>query len=329
MKILTHILSMLFFIASASLSNAAEEAISQDQILNQIHQLEGQQTAQRQIQNQSQQQTQQQAQKPSQIQSRQQQTQQHIQKPSQNQSQQQQTQRQGQTFVNIGPNWKIGTSWTVETANLQKQGSVQKQATPVAWVFTVVGETKIVDRDCFEVAIRCNDKSDRQPRVSIWVDKHSGMLMRLTTLTLVKGQWRSFTETYSVPQGQSTAVLGAIPSLPLDMPLFTQGNRSKDIDGMAYQVLQGPPGVKNIGESSFTYKINQSVKPVSEEQKKKFAGAKSLDLPVDFTDAVEVELQGGSKNQVRQVWAPGSPWPVYSNNGSSESRLIRVTNPQQ
>lgn len=297
----------------------AEETANQEKTLSQIHQLENRSPKQQQAQKPKQQQTQQQAQKQGQ-----QQTQQQAQKPNQ-----QQTRQQTQAFVNVGPHWKIGTSWTVETVNLQKQSSLQKQTAPVVWVFTVVGETKIADRDCFEVAIRCNDKSDRQPRVSIWVDKYSGMLLRVTTLTLVKGQWRSFTETYSVPQGKSVAVLGSIPSLPLDMPVFAGDDKSKDLEGMTYEVLQGPKGSKDIDKTSFTYKINQSVKPVSKETRKELAGAKSLALPVNMDEAVEVELQGGSKNRVRQLWTPGTPWPVYSNNGNSESRLIQVTIPQQ
>ena len=244
----------------------------------------------------------------------------------QNQEQQQQ---RNPTYVQVGRNWKIGTTWSVETINLQRQGAMQKQSSPVVWVFTVVGETKIGTRDCFEVVVRCKDDSDRQPHVSIWVDKVSGMLMRTTSSTLVKGQWRTFTETYSVPEGKSVAVLGSIPSLPLDMPLFTEETGSKDIGGMTYEVISGNLGAKALGEIGFTYQINQSVKPVSEEQSQELTGAKSLAASLNLKDAVEVELKIGTKSRCKQIWLPDTPWPVYSTNGISESRLLDVTIPQQ
>ena len=294
----------------------------QNQSQQQVQQTQGQQVQTQQnpaqIQNQSQQQVQQ-------TQGQQVQTQQN---PDQTQNQSQQQQR-NPTYIHVGRNWKIGTTWSVETINLQRQGTMQKQSPPVVWVFTVVGETKIGSRDCFEVVIRCKDDSDRQPHVSIWVDKVSGMLMRMMSSTLVKGQWHTFTETYTVPEGKSVAVLGSIPSLPLDMPLFAEETGSKDIGGMTYEVVSGNLGAKALGEIGFTYQVDQSVKPVSEVQSQEIAGAKSLATPLNLKDAVEVELKIGSKSRGKQIWLPDTPWPVYSTNGISESRLLDVTIPQQ
>ena len=318
---------------------------AQAQTQNQAQQQQTQQQAQAQTQNQAQQQqTQQQAQAQTQNQAQQQQTQQQAQAQTQNQGQQQQTQQQAQAqtqnqnqkpaYVQVGRHWKIGTTWTVETVNIQKQGTLQKQSSPVAWVFTVIGETKVGNRDCFEVAIRCKENSDRQPHVSIWVDKASGMLMRVTTMTLVKGQWRTFTETYSVPEGKSAAVLGPIPSLPLDMPSFTDKAGSKGIDGtsheegMTYEVVTGSAGAKALGEVGFLYHIDQLIKPVTEEQTQELAGAKSLGTPLSLRDAIEVEIKNGTRNHVKQIWLPDTPWPVYSTNGVSESRLLEVSIPQ-
>lgn len=287
-----------------------------------------QQTQQQQIQKPTQSQSQQlQIQQSTQNQGQQQQTQnqQQVQKPTQQQSQQ-------QTFVKIGPKWKIGTSWVVETKNLQNPISQKQESEPVHWTFIVAGEAKIGNRDCYEIRIRCNDPSNRQPRVAIWVDKHSGMLMRTTTQQLVQNQWQSFTDNYSVPEGKSTAVLGTIPSLPLDMPLFTDDSRSKDIEGMSYELIPGNKGSKNLGEVDFAFRLNQSIKPISDEKSKSLAKdprAKSLPETVDLQNAVEVELQSGlSKSTVRQVWSSDLPWPVFSTNGISESRLIEIKNPQ-
>ena len=336
------LLTALCFAVLASFS-IAEETINQEVILNKIHDLE--QQTQKPAQSQSpQQQTQPQVRKPTPSQSPQQQTQQvqrQTQSPRQRQTQQQapnptqsqsqqQTQQQIQkpTYVKIGPHWKVGTTWSVETINLQKPGTGQRQSKPVIWVFTVVGETTIGSRNCFEVAIRCKDGLDWQPRVSIWVDKVSGMLMRVTTLTLVNGRWRTFTETYSVPEGKSVAVLGSIPSLPLDMPLFTVSVGSKDLDGMTYEVITGSKGAKALNETGFTYKIDQVIKPVTPASSKELAGAKTLDTSLNLNESVEVELKSGSAKRIRQIWVPDCPWPIYSTNGVSESRLLDISNPQ-
>jgi hypothetical protein len=286
-------------------------------------QTQGQQS-QQQAQNQSQQQqTQPQAQQPSQNQ-QEQQTQLQIQSPAQNQIQQQ----QNAAYPKVGPHWQIGTTWRVETTNLQRQSTMQRQSKPVVWIFTVVGESKIVGRDCYEVVIQCQEEADRQPHISIWLDRASGMLMRVTTKTLVRGQWRTLTETFAVPEGKSVAVLGTVPSLPLDMPLFTAETGSKDIDGMTYEIVTGTKGAKNLGEVGFTCKIEQTIKPVSDDPLQVPAGAKALGGTINLKDAVEVELKNGSTKRVRQLWLPGKPWAIYSTNGVSESRLLDVTLPQ-
>jgi len=245
------------------------------------------------------------------------------------QTQLQNLQQHNPIDVQVGRNWQIGTTWSIETVSLQRQGTMKTQSSPVVWVFTVVGETKIGSRDCFEVVIRCKDDSDRRPHVSIWVDKVSGMLMRVTTQTFVQGQWRTLTETYSPLEGKSTAVFGSIPSLPLDMPLFTGETGSKIIDGMTYEVVTGNVETKALGEVGFAYQVDQSIQPVPEEQSHELSRAKSLVASFNLKDAVEVELKSGAKTRVRQIWVPDQPWPVYSTNGVSESRLLDVTIPQQ
>jgi hypothetical protein len=41
---------------------------------------------------------------------------------------------------------------------------------------------------------------------------------------------------------------------------------------------------------------------------------------------VEVKLKAASI-QARQIWQPSLPWPVYSTNGVSESRLVEAVEP--
>ncbi|MDO4558951.1 MAG: hypothetical protein Q4C47_08295, partial [Planctomycetia bacterium] len=136
-------------------------------------------------------------------------------------------------------------------------------------------------------------------------------------------------ETYATTSGKSTAVLGSVPGLPLDMPLFTSEAYGKSIEGMTYEVIQGAGGSKSSGgEAGFSFRVNQTQRKVSPESQI-FSRAKSLDVAVEPAGSVEVELRGGASQVTRQIWSSESPWPVYSTNGSSESRLLRVEIPPQ
>ena len=103
--------------------------------------------------------------------------------------------------------------------------------------------------------------------------------------------------------------------------MFATQAGSKDLGGMSYEVVTGVAGSKSLGEAGFIYDVEQEITPVSE---KTLSGAKSLGEPVTLRDAVEVELKSGPVSRVRQIWTPGNPWPVYSTNGTSESRLLEV-----
>jgi preprotein translocase subunit SecD len=233
-----------------------------------------------------------------------------------------QPQQQQQT-LKVGANWKPGTQWAVQAQNLQSQSASLKQRQqkpePVVWIFTVQGETKIQNRPAYQVQIQTKDQGQSQPQVSIYIDKQSGMLLKTQSQQLVQGQWQTQTVQYAVPDGQSVAVLGTIPCLPLDVPLFSEpadGSKAFGDTEMSYELISGdePDGAKSLDEPGFAYQIKQSVKPVSQEGAKAFGDAAP-------SDAVEVELQGG-KQTVKQIWSASSPWAVYSNNGKTEARLI-------
>ncbi|MDD3588523.1 MAG: hypothetical protein PHQ75_15180, partial [Thermoguttaceae bacterium] len=240
------------------------------------------------------------------------------QQSAQHQSTQQQVARK------YGPQWKTGNSWIVETTNLQSQNAqTQTKTMPVRWKFEVKGIATLANHSCFLVEITCMEKGECQPHVYIWVDEVSGMLMRTLTYTWIKGRWHEHQETYIPKGGKSVAVFGSVPSLPLDMPVFgVRGAKSMEAD--TYETVTGPTGQKAIGQSGFVYQVKQSISPVSKELDKRFQsrkakGAKSVSLK----EAIEVGMNGGL-NEVRQVWTPGTPWPVYSTNGASESRLVET-----
>jgi hypothetical protein len=265
------------------------------------------------------------------------------QKPEQQQSQQliqqqnqQGVQQQKPTFVQVGSKWQTGTTWTVETRNLQTQSFQQQQQKPVQWVFIVAGETKFADQTAFVINIRCKDGDTTAPRVTIWVAKQSGMLLKTQIQQYIQGQWKTFTDSYySAAKGidgntKPVAVLVTIPALPLDMPIFG-AERSKNIEEMSYELISGNGRSKAIGEAGFVYRVYQNVKSLSEDKVKTLfanpAGAKAIDNPVDLSNAVEVEIQSGAK-KIQQVWTSDAPWAVYSNNGVSESRLISIEQPK-
>jgi len=51
-----------------------------------------------------------------------------------------------------------------------------------------------------------------------------------------------------------------------------------------------------------------------------FADIFAKDVAVQET--VEVRIKGFDR-QVRQLWQKGLPWPVYSDNGTTVSRLVK------
>jgi hypothetical protein len=221
----------------------------------------------------------------------------------------------------------------VETLNLQTQGFQPQQQVPVVWVFTVVGETKLADLDCFVIHIQSKEIDNFQPQITIWICKQSGILMRTQVHQLIRGQWKTFTDTYVGAKGKAVAVLGTIPSLPLDMPSFDAEN-SKDAGEMSYELIQGnTEDAKSLKETGFLYRINQSVKPIAKDKAKALTTAvsesqsKSLDKSLDLDNAVEVELQSGLKKS-HQIWSPNLPWAIYSNNGTCEARLVNFKQPQ-
>jgi hypothetical protein len=232
--------------------------------------------------------------------------------------------------VVVGTNWKTGTQWAVQAQNLQTQNATptQKQQPPVVWIFTVQGQTKIQNRDCYQVQIRCREAAEQQPQITIYIDKQTGMLVKTQSQQIVQGQWKTQTDSYRVPQGKDVAVLGTIPCLPLDMPLFSaapDGSKALGDTEMVYEIISGDnDNAKSLDEFSFTYKVKQSIKRVTPE------GAKSLgnDAKALGDDAVEVELQSG-KQIIKQVWTSSAPWAVYSNNGTCEARLIKLESPNQ
>ncbi len=305
------------------LNRQARQNQAQDQKPTQ-RQAQDQKPTQRQAQDQKPTQRQAQDQKPTQRQAQ-------DQKPTQSQIQQRQAQNQKPRKIKeFGPNWQIGDYWIVESVNRQSQSSEQRVERPVRWLFEVVGTARVQGRDCYQTKITAMENSPSTPVAHIWVDAETGALVRVATQTLVRGQWVERVQTFQGKDGKASPVFGIVPCLPLDMPLFAE-NGAKSVGEVEsfYTAVgdsdaQTPDGRKAVGGAkSFAYRVKTTTTRVPSPGAKgsvdfkalKIEGAKGLD------QAVEVKMDAGPKTS-RQIWTPGTPWPVYSANETSESRLI-------
>ncbi len=254
-----------------------------------------------------------------------------VQKPTQSQTRQRQAQNQKpRKEKEFGPNWQIGDYWIVESVNRQSQSSEQRVGRPVRWLFEVVGMARVQGRDCYQTKITAMENSPAAPIAHIWVDSETGALVRVATQTYVRGQWVERVQSFQGQDGKAAPVFGIVPCLPLDMPLFAE-NGAKSVGEVEsfYTAVgdsdaQPQDGAKSAGGAkSFAYRVKTTTTRVPGPGAKgsvdfkalKIEGAKGLD------QAVEVKMDAGPKTS-RQIWTPGTPWPVYSANETSESRLI-------
>ena len=239
-----------------------------------------------------------------------------------------QTQEQRQAKIpeerkgKLGPQCEVGDSWTVETSTAQIKSATESNTdrVDVQWKFTVESIEKIAERDCFRIQATCLEPGHTQPEVTLWIDRDNGMLVRMTSRVMVQGEWSEFTETYVSNDGSAVPVLGVIPALPFDMPVFESEDSSdevsvKSLDSKSYEILSGNVTEKALDTLAFTQEVNQTVTKPEE------VFMKSLDDTLPQDETVQVEINGG-RQTVKQVWAPGNPWPVYSDNGVTEARLI-------
>lgn len=229
------------------------------------------------------------------------------------------------TFDELMPRWELGDRWVVETKSrpLQVRGDTGPDTfcKPIQWQFAVQRFEKTLADDCYRLEVKCLVAGAVQPSTVLWIDKKSLSVRKIETQLPVPGGFRTITYNYQFSSGQPSPVLGPLSALPIDLPLFG-GGEAKGMQTFAYQMHTGPAETKQLGQLGFAYNVEQRVNPVSSEHVKGLLNetfAKSLTKqPV-----VEVRLKSGHR-QVHQLWQPGLPWPVYSKNGSTECRLVKV-----
>ena len=227
----------------------------------------------------------------------------------------------------LRPTWRVGDRWVIETQPqpVQRRETLAKDAPsarPLTWRFTVQAEEQVAKRPCFRVQIECVDANVQAPVTRLWVDRDSYALRQIQTQQTIAGEVRTMTESYEFPTGQpSPVVVATSVVLPVDLPVFQQAD-TKGSKRFEFEAIQGPAGVKALDDLSFSYAIEQDVSGAQEDQ------VKGL-LHEEFTKTLtrepiaNVRLSTGSR-QVRQLWQANLPWPAFSDNGVTRSRLVKV-----
>jgi hypothetical protein len=196
-----------------------------------------------------------------------------------------------------------------------------KPTKPIQWQFTVEGTEKIQDTDCTKVKVQCQ-LPGKQPQTTIWLDGKTAVLRKLETQLAVHGEYRTITETYQHSAEQPSPVFVPVTAIPLDIPVFLD-NETKAIQ-FSYVVQHPQPAeVKSLDAVTFQMSARQIVRAVTPVESKSLVPETfTKDLTKKATVAIEL-VQG--KRTILQVWQADQPWPIYSNNGRTQSKLVSVT----
>jgi hypothetical protein len=225
----------------------------------------------------------------------------------------------------LRPRWTVGQSWIVETATLPVQAAGDprdlRRGPPVRWQFTVAKREKVAGKECFRVEIRCTGSEERSPATVLWVDARALALRKFQTELLVQGEWRTVTESYDFEGADAGPVLGPSTALPVDLPLFSSEKRRSP--RFSYVARPGALG-KDEG-LAFSIDVDQHLAPARGRDVRDLL-REEVPRDIDAPRAYEVRLRSPER-EVLQLWKPGQPWPAYSDNGCTVSRLIKVLPP--
>lgn len=227
-------------------------------------------------------------------------------------------------FDQLRPQWQMGDQWVIETVSLPVQvrgtGIAQAKTQPIRWQFAMQKYEKVIGDDCYRLEIRCLEEG-QHPTTVLWIDKKSHALKQIQTQIPTVDGLKTVTESYEFAGGQPSPVLGPLSALPLDLPLF-QGGQTKGMQTFNYEANIGPAGAKAVGDLGFAYEVQQEISQPQPEQVKGLVDD-SFKKSLENKPVVEVRLKRFDR-QVRQLWQPGQPWPVYSDNGITTSRLVEI-----
>jgi hypothetical protein len=219
------------------------------------------------------------------------------------------------------PQWKVGQRWVVASVCLQSQARhdplPEADKETLRWQFDVRALEKIDDCSCFKVEIKCL-VGEGDSVTTLWVDEQTMTLRRVQTQLPVAGGFRTITENYRSASGQPFPVFAPLTVPPLELPLFLAGTKGSQT--FTYEASSTPDTEKGVGDVDFSFSVDQQItRPKADRIKGLLPEEYSKDLSQEAV--IEVQLKAAGL-QARQLWQPGLPWPVYSNNGIAESRLV-------
>jgi hypothetical protein len=226
------------------------------------------------------------------------------------------------------PQWQVGQTWDVEAVT--RQTPVRRTlppdhtAKPLRWQFEVQAVEPCEGRPCFRLRITCRLPGS-QPETTLWVDQQTMTLRKIRMQIPAADGFRTMEETYRSSSGQPFPALAPLTLPPVELPVFQSGTKGQA--SFQYEAVSGPDSAKALGDVGFAYTVEQRVDvPKLDEY--------SSLLPADFAKSLEkrptiqVHLKA-PRQQVRQVWQAGLPWPVFSDNGNARSWLLPVADPRQ
>lgn len=217
----------------------------------------------------------------------------------------------------IRPQWHVGDRWVIETSTrpVQAAESAGRPRTVVRWQFQVTTVEKLDGRECF----RIEAAPQNGPPSTLWIDRQSLRVCQIQAGIVVGGQVQALTENYTTAGGQAAPVFSPLPALPVDLPAFPAG-QTKSLDTFTYEAVPGVAGQKAVGDVGFRITVEQEFTTAGAPQVKSLATDPFVkDLETKPTVGVRLK---GPYGQVQQLWKPGVPWPVCSENGTTTARLV-------
>lgn len=226
--------------------------------------------------------------------------------------------------LQLKPRWQIGQRWIVETTSRAIQASEGQPRTgkPVEWEFLVSKREKVGDTPCFRVEVSCKNVPEA-PKTFLWVDERSLTLRQVETGLVVQGEVRRIKERFDVEDGQPSPVIAPLSGVPIDLPHFSTVRPRGGKYG--YQARSVGANDQPANDVTFAVEVEQKLTPARLVEARgllREEGTPEKKMPATY----EVRLKSPER-EVRQLWRPGSPWPVYSDNGTTRARLIKVVAP--
>ena len=227
----------------------------------------------------------------------------------------------------VRPRWTVGDSWIVEcktpTIQVRDHKAGIQESKSVRWRFVVKSLSPFDGKPAFRIDVRCVGEI-RRPRVTLWVDHATMSTRQIEYEVPTKTGFRKLTESYYTASGQASPILGPLPALPIDIPVFLEN--AKSLKQFEYQARAQPVGAKNVaGNLAFAIEVKQeetATPTMSADVGKLIHSEFAKNVAVETGLRIKLQSHG---RVVKQLWMPKAPWPLHSSNGVTTSRLVEFS----